>query len=313
MALRKTLSPLALVLALPLVACGSAITQPAAAPVVLAPGARPVTVRDALYVSATSENLVDGYRSHRKNPPPFRRLTKGLAGPAGMAVDSSNDLYVANETGSASGTVTVYRPHESKPFRTYSNKIDQPVDVAIAPDGTTYISNVDAVTVYPSGSTTSSLTLKPPPGFTPFGVTTDITGRVYVAYVSVIGNLGAIYAYDAGKVRGKDLGIALAGPPHGIIVDPSGNLIVAVSIANSGSDIEIYPPGTTTPSQRFYGPSQPMMLALNPNANRLYVADYGTGNNDGAVFVFSYPSGSLRSKDTQGAAESPFGVVFDRS
>jgi DNA-binding beta-propeller fold protein YncE len=318
MAGRVIVPSLGLIFALALCGCGASVAPrlPATGSAVMAQSSRPAGVRDALYVSAINQNRVDGFSAHRKNPPPFRELTKGILAPAGMAVDASGNLYVANQGGSSSGSVTVYRAHHSKPFLTYTDKVQGPVDVAVAPDGTTYISNLSsgAVTVYPPGSTTCSMTLMPPPNATPTGVTTDYTGRVYVAYATLSGSHGVIYTYAAGKANGRDLGILLSGAPHGIIVDTNGNLLVAVSVApSSESDVEIYPPGATHPSQRFYGPLQPMMLALNPNQNRLYVADYGSGSNNGAVFVFSYPSGSLRSKDTQGAAQAPYGVVFDRS
>jgi hypothetical protein len=55
------------------------------------------------------------------------------------------------------------------------------------------------------------------------------------------------------------------------------------------------------------------MVALSRSGSRLFVADYGTGNNDGGVFVYAYPAGTLLFKDTQGAAAGAYGVAIDPS
>ncbi|HMF27923.1 MAG TPA: hypothetical protein VKE42_04070, partial [Candidatus Cybelea sp.] len=73
--------------------------------------------------------------------------------------------------------------------------------------------------------------------------------------------------------------------------------------------IEIFARGKKHPKQVLTGPFQPFMVALSSDEQRLYVADYGTGNNDGGVFVFSYPDGTQLFKDTTGAAAGAYGVA----
>ncbi|MBV9648459.1 MAG: hypothetical protein JO043_13410 [Candidatus Eremiobacteraeota bacterium] len=280
-----------------------------------------VMVGGRLFAGGPNTNAVDAYVPYAQNPPPLRQITNGLFAPTGMAVDGHGNLYVCNNAGQSLGfgtkgfwTVTVYTRHGSTPFRTYTNGVWNPVDVAVAADGTTYVANFGShvVTVYPSHSINPSKMLVAPPNSSPLGIAFDSAGRVYVSYVLRSGGAGSIYVYNASQTHGKNIGIAFSGEPHGIALDARNNLIVAVSKApGSGSDVEVYPPGAKQPSLRLPGPFQPFMLTLDPNGNRLYVADYGSGNNDGGVWVFSYPSGRQLYKDTQGTAAGAYGVAFD--
>jgi sugar lactone lactonase YvrE len=266
-------------------------------------------------------NEVDVYPARTNNPPPRRRIVTGLDAPTGMAVDGAGNAYVCNNAGQSSPaksvywTVTVYARGQSTPFRTYTDGVFSPVDVAVASDATVYIANFSsAVTVYPPGSLHPGRTLRAPSGYAPLGVAVDASGNVFVSYVPKLGNGGLIYKYKPARTRGVNLGILFNGSPHGLAVDSAGNLIVAVSNAPSpGSNIEVFAPGKKHPKLTMSGPFQPFMLALTRNQGRLFVADYGSGNNDGAVFVYAYPSGTLLFKDTQGTAAGAYGVALDPS
>ena len=280
----------------------------------------PLDRQTTMYAGGPNANEVDVYPTLRKNPPPKRKITNGLDAPTGIATDSSGDVYICNNAGqSVPGkgvywTVTVYHHGGLTPFRTYIDGVFSPVDAAVARDGTVYIANYSsAVTVYPPGSVTTYISLQGPYGFAPIGVALDRRGNVFVSYVPRSGSGGVIYKYAAGQTQGKDLGIAFTASPHGLAIDRYGNLIVAVSAApNSGSEIEIFARGKKQPKKVLTGPFQPFMLALGGDERRLYVADYGTGNNDGGVFVYSYPDGAELFEDTNGAAAGAYGVAVGR-
>lgn len=277
----------------------------------------PMGHRALMYAGGPNANDVDVYSASKANPPPRRHITSALDAPTGIAVDSGGNVYICNNAGqSVPGkgvywTVTVYKHGGSKPFRAYTDGVFSPVDAAVATDGTVYIANYSsAVTVYPPGSVQYARTLQEPNGFAPIGVAFDGKGNVYVSYVPRSGSGGAIYRYRPGAIHGKDIGIPFSASPHGLAFDAQGNLIVAVSNApSSGSEIEIFAPHSKVPKQVLTGPFQPFMVALSPNQQRLYVADYGTGNNDGGVFVYQYPGGSLLYEDTNGAAAGAYGVA----
>lgn len=274
-----------------------------------------------LYAGGPSQNAVGVYRARADNPKPLRTIRSGLNAPTGIAVDSSGSAYVCNNAGTdarrrapgkGTWTVAVYKRGQTTPFETYSDSVWNPVDVAIAADGTVYIANYSSVvTVYPPGSLHPSARLVAPSGQAPLGIAFDAAGNIFVSYVSASGG-GSVYKYAPGQTTGSNLGIGFSGSPHGLAVDRDGNLVVAVSKApGPGSDIEIFPPGGTHPKKTINGPFQPFMIAFGRNGRELFAADFGSGNGDGGVFRFAYPSGTLIAKDTQGPAASAYGVAID--
>lgn len=278
-------------------------------------------IRALLYAGGPAQNSVGVYRASGNNPKPLRTIVNGLNAPTGIAVDSSGNVFVCNNAGmgirprgagKGTWTVAVYRRGQTTPFETYSDAVWSPVDVAVSADGTVFIANYSsAVTVYPPGSLTHSRTLVRPSGQAPLGIAFDASGNTFVSYVFPSGG-GSIYEYAPGQNTGSNLGISFSGSPHGLAIDARENLIVAVSKApGSGSDIEIFAPGSTKPKKTISGPFQPFMLALSGNGDRLFAADFGSGNGDGAVFKFAYPSGKLIVKDTQGPAAFAYGVAID--
>jgi DNA-binding beta-propeller fold protein YncE len=154
---------------------------------------------------------------------------------------------------------------------------------------------------------TPSLHFKAPSG-SALTVALDAQNDLYVACA----DSNAVFKFPPGSTQGTNLGLVLNGEPHGMAFDSSGNLLVAVSEApNSGSVVDVFAPGTTTPSKQIAGTFQPFMIALDKNRRHLYVADFGSGNHDGAVFEFAYPSGKLVNKYTQGGASAAYGVAVN--
>jgi sugar lactone lactonase YvrE len=325
----KSLASLGLV-AISLAGCSSPFVDRASSPGIpyvaeksaqrtLAPGDGAGTrVPARLYAGGPIRNAVDVYPAFANNPKPVGEIVNGLSAPTGIAVDAAGNVYVCNNAGHSGKdktnvwTVTVYKRGQTVPFRTYSDGVWSPVDVAVAPDGTVYIANYSsAVTVYPPNSVHPSRTLVAPSLQAPVGIALDATGDVFVSYVNQ-GSGGVVYKYAPGKDTGSNLGIVFAGNPHGLAVDRAGNLVVAVSNAPSpGSLIEVFAPGSTQLKMTMSGPFQPFMLAFSRNGARLFAADFGSGNDDGGVFEYAYPAGTLINKDTQGAGASAYGVAID--
>jgi hypothetical protein len=232
------------------------------------------------------------------------QITQGIAAPRGLAFDSAGNLYVSSNTGS--GVVNVYSPGQTTPSTTYAQGLGPiPWGVAVANDGTLFVVNdyePTNVVVYPPGSTTPSATLTDPNFASPYAVAVDSSGNAYVTFGS---NSGAqqIDEFFAGSTTPVTLGMSLAGQPLGITVDASGDLVVAEQ-----SDIAVFPPGATSPSQ-VIGSGQfaeVSGIALDATQSFLYAGDLPNGR----VLVFTYPAGSLISTFSVGSNVYPFSLVL---
>ena len=273
--------------------------------------------RDVLYVSDPIYSRVDLYPLNTNNPASIGEIRSGLETPTGMAVDTLHNLYVASNTDNRNVAhfkgvpyfVTVYAPGSGSVDLWYSIDLRHPTDVAVGNDGTVYVASFGDgyITEYPPGSATPSLHFQPPSG-SPLAVALDANNNLYAACA----NTNQVYEFPPGSTQGTNLGLMLGGEPHGIAFDSSGNLVIAVSAApNSGSVVDVFPPGNTKPSKQISGVFQPFMIAFDRSQRHLYVADYGSGNHDGGVFEFAYPAGTLVGKYAQGAASAAYGVAVN--
>jgi DNA-binding beta-propeller fold protein YncE len=303
-----------------LAACAGAPVQPATSHVASSSAFANRNVlpyHDVLYVSDPIDTHVDIYPLNASNPAPIGEITSGLETPTGMALDSAHKLYVADNTdnkntGHTKGVgwfVTVFAPGATQPETAYWQGLRTPTDVVVGSDGTVYVAGPGDgyVTEFPPGSMLPSQHFRPPSGYA-ITVALDAQNYLYVACTMT----NAVFKFAPGSTQGTSLGLALSGEPHGMAFDRNGNLIVAVSTAPiSGSVIDVFPPGKTQPSAQFAGTFQPFMIDLDRSEHHLYVADYGSGNHDGAVFEYSYPTGTIIGKYTQGAASEAYGVAVN--
>jgi len=255
---------------------------------------------------------------------PIGSIVSGLDGPDGLAFDAQKNLSVANYAGA---TVTQYAPGQTQPSFTYSAGLSDPIRT-LPPCWKWYIpcppwprwpslpypgpcipclfvvdyngGNDGFVDVYGPGS--NSIYYQYAIMGAPEGADADSNGNLFVSYNDPNTQTGGVEEFPAGKPPGEDTGIRLAFAGD-LIVDKSNNLIVADQINGT---VNVYQPGTTTPSRQFGGFTDPFHLALGKKGQELLVADPAAGN----VQVLTYPTGKVRATLGSGNGLSdPAGVA----
>lgn len=221
---------------------------------------RAQTGKNLVYVASGggSNGAVYVYPSNGQAQAPIGTIVAGISEPAGIAIDASGSLYVAN---AASSTVTVYPVGQLNPSVTYTQGVSAPQGVAVGSDGTVYVANetgspsgTGSVSEYAGGSTNPSATITLP-GMYAFAVGLDASNNLYVSWFDLSSYAIAIYKYAPGSTNGTNLNLDLPGnvfPVFGITFDHSGNLVIAVEPLdhNPPKFIEFFPPGATEPSRK---------------------------------------------------------------
>jgi hypothetical protein len=242
------------------------------------------------YVCNLGAGEVDVFHQHGKDQTPIATITNGILGPGGLTTDRKGNLYVADE-GPISGTwtVQVYAPGATSPTKSYTTDLSSPTDTAVAKDGTIYIANFNGlsngwVAVYPKGNVSKEYRLSDFGGGAPLSVALDRKENLYVMYD--VNNGSAVNEYAPGATTGTNLNLAFSSG-GGIQVDPAGNILVAQQL--DPSEILIFPPGQTQPSQTIPMPGggEPFNFALNHKSKALFVGEYFSANQ---VDRFAYPS-----------------------
>ena len=206
----------------------------------------------------------------------------GLNGPDGFALDSAENLYVANWGGGFGTTVLKITPEAHAD--TFDNTSNAPDGLAFDAEGNLYISNYASgviSSITPSGTKTIYAS-----GFNkPSTLVFDSLGNLYVSNyggttVSKITPSGTVSTYATGFSA-----------PLGLVFDPEGNLYV--SNYNTGVVNKVFPDGTTTvfatvPS----GVSSKIQYLVRGASGNLYLPAYGHNKiykitADGIVSVFA--------------------------
>ncbi len=217
-----------------------------------------------------------------------------LVSPVGIALDSSNTIYVADN---GVNSVFVYAAG--------SNGNVAPSAASISTTTTTGLSS-------------------------PQGIALNSIGNIYVADDGVFGlGPGSVFVYAAGSnanaapiasISGESTGLET---PGGIAFDSSGKIYVADSGATS---VFVYPEGSNgnvTPSATITGPdtelSYPFGIAVD-SSGKIYVADDGDSECDGTASVYVYKAKSNGDKEPVATINGgntdlcePSGITLDSS
>lgn len=231
----------------------------------------------------------------------------GLSRPYGVGLDSSGNIYVAEE---AANTVTIYAAGSTgnvAPSATIAGSntlLNEPLGLAVDPTGNIYVANLGggySVTVYPHGSTGNVAPSQAISGSNtgleqPIGVAADSSGNIYVANSTISTSNSRVTVYSAGStgnvaplatISGSNTGL---NGPWGIALDSSRNIYVTSSNSNA---ITVYPAGSNanaTPSATISGSNtglaSPQGIVVDKSGN-IYVAENTSG-----LSIFTFAAGA---------------------
>ncbi|MFY9719233.1 MAG: hypothetical protein WAK16_06255 [Candidatus Cybelea sp.] len=210
-------------------------------------------------------------------------ITNGIYSPWGLSLDANNSLYVAN---SRNGTVTVYAYGSSGPSMTYSKGVHDPLYALADSTGHVFVSGRDPgrhnrghVFEYNAGNNVPIAHARL--GSEDDGMAEDGSGNLYVAFRRTGAN-SFIAEFGPGLTNKHILGMRID-QPQGLLVDSAGNLVV---VESANDNIEVFPPGATTPSVTLTlnGIGNLAELAMQNSETTLWVS-----SEEGYVYSMPYP------------------------
>jgi sugar lactone lactonase YvrE len=265
--------------------------------------------KNLLYAGDLNSGQVLLYNSDKRHPQPIGEIVDGLECPAGVAVDSSNNLYVADECiNHLVGSVTVYPPGKKSPSLTISEGINQAWSVAVDSKGNVFVVNIgnDTVTGYHAGQTSPFETI-PQDAFgvysQPVGIAVDASDNVWVA----VDSNSTVFEIPAGSSQPQSANLSGLNGPTGISFDASGNLYVSNFSTNS---VAIYAPGSQSPIATITNGIDGPAASTVTSSGKFFVANGGafpgsSGNIQGYPHGKNEPSSFIQIPETEGVAASP--------
>ena len=203
----------------------------------------------------------------------LRSITNGIHAPVSVAVDTDDNLYVANAS-YAHPAVTVYAPGSSKPFRKLTQRLRAPTAVALDPSNNVFVMNnpvngSPSIVEYAAESNKVLRTITS--GISsPQAIAVDASGTLYVA--NAPGSTGGwISAYDSGASTPSYEIKSHVNAPQALTVDGEENLYVGNDGPNHRpryvGSVCVYASNTRTPLRGVQGErrfEQPSSLAVGP-------------------------------------------------
>jgi DNA-binding beta-propeller fold protein YncE len=235
---------------------------------------------------------------------------------------AGGEIWVALNNAGSDPSIYVYKPGATSPFRTLTGVSNVPVSIALARNGTVYVTDENfssgEVIVFGPGSNTPTATLTDP-GATCCGwVAVDRGGNVFFTYQSASGHTGTVDEFVRGSKTPKSLGITLGTFPGGIEVLKNGSLLIVeqgIPSFNLAAKIDTFPKGASQPSSIIAGdPTCDNWVgpALSKDEHTVYVGSTLEANNIcnvngafGTLEEYSYPSGTLLDKFNGGLTNQP--------
>jgi hypothetical protein len=177
------------------------------------------------YISDSIASIVTVYGSDGSEQ---RKISAGLKNPAGLFVDSKNNLWVAN---SGANNTLEFAPGATKPSHTLAGITGgEPEDVTICPNGSVYVAGGANIAIYKKASakSTSSITYPQAQAFS--GITCDAKGNVFAS--GIVYFASAVIKFPHGDRKGA-VQIPIAGSSGSIKTEASGDLLVNDQATNT--------------------------------------------------------------------------------
>jgi hypothetical protein len=267
------------------------------------------------YVSDFNNNVVDVFVGKFAGQAPCGQITSVLNSPWGIYVEPrTHDLYVANY---GKHDMVVFHRGQTSPYNTYKDpSFQDPVDVAVARDGTVIASNQ----LRPNFPTAGSLStwiggpnggtyvgnFKMPDGSEGLYVTVQRDGTVYFDdLVSTNFNYGALWyvSCPAGACGTQTQVAGVTFNSAGGVASDDTEDVLAVNGAGFADTFELPNPNPKS----FPLNGGPVAMAINKLDHHWFVTD--AFNNDAAEY--SYPKGKLIGTVPGNAGGGLFGIAVD--
>jgi hypothetical protein len=268
-------------------------------------------LKKLIYVSCFAGGFVNIYKQAGFNQAPIGQIT-GLMNPNGLYVDSTGNLYVANES---AHQILVYPPGATTPSKTLDDTGWDPVDIAIDTDGTVYVANLltsagaqpGSVSVYKNGSLTVSYLINDPNFQRVNSVALTKTHTLYVTnnLATLPTGPGDIITFKRGSHGPGHLPAIKLKFAGGIKFDSTGDFVTTDQVDPA---IERYKVGKAKPFQSLTTTGEPYRVGLNTTEAFVYVANATNSEVD----QYSYPALKMVNKITKGfsATNQPIGVAL---
>jgi hypothetical protein len=258
--------------------------------------------KQVLFVADPQDSQVLMYDPLKPNPKPEGSITTGIDYPFGLATDKSGTLYVANllgDTGSTTGSITVYPKGATSPSLTITTGMQAPYGIAVDSKGDIFASNLntDTIVAYKKGATSPYETI----AFNSFGqglgVAVDAKNNVWIGDDSS----SAVYEIPAGSTSPANADLSGL---NGTIGVAFGEKDVLYAANFGGSNVDVYTYGSKSPKVTITDgiePNGPTLGGFDGNG------DYFQSNQNGNVS--GYKKGKTKVFSTISGIPDPRGIA----